>query len=291
VQVRDAAMPDGSVDTRPESGIHREYFSRVNEQKVAAGELPYAAAQYNPVVAKLARTAPKYDRNRAHICSFFVKGNCNRGDTCPFRHELPDPDQPEDLAKQNLKDRYYGVNDPVAKRMLTKVKEHPANAVPDTEVKTLFVANVEPGRITEQDLRDQFYYFGEITSLKMIPAQKCAFVEYSTHDAAVAALAKNSKLIVKGSFLRVSWAKPVQRKTQDELGESSLATSEVTPLGMGGHVYYPSMNPERIGARPEPVVAQGGGGGGGQTLPSPNWNATSYGADGGNPSKKQRTQD
>lgn len=172
VQVRDAAMPEGSVDARPESGIHREYFSRINEQKVclffqitfmwfsmslfdvhlilihdlseehisrcffscvlfsflyakvAAGELPYVAAQYNPVISKLVRATPKYERNRAHICSFFVKGNCNRGDTCPYRHELPDPNQPEDLAKQNLKDRYYGVNDPVAKRMLNKVASH-----------------------------------------------------------------------------------------------------------------------------------------------------------------------
>ena len=55
-------------------------------------------------LAKLARKAPYYKRNMAHICSFFVKGNCNRGDSCPFRHEQPtDPDNP--LSKQNIKDR------------------------------------------------------------------------------------------------------------------------------------------------------------------------------------------
>lgn len=34
---------------------------------------------------QLARKEPYYKRNRAHICSFFLKGECNRGDACPYR--------------------------------------------------------------------------------------------------------------------------------------------------------------------------------------------------------------
>ena len=57
------------------------------------------------VQAKLKRDKPYYKRNRAHICSFFVKGECKRGEECPYRHEMPtDPNNP--LAKQNMKDRY-----------------------------------------------------------------------------------------------------------------------------------------------------------------------------------------
>jgi pre-mRNA-splicing factor RBM22/SLT11 len=37
----------------------------------------------------LARTDPFYKRNRPHICSFYVKGECNRGDECPFRYVMP----------------------------------------------------------------------------------------------------------------------------------------------------------------------------------------------------------
>jgi hypothetical protein len=37
------------------------------------------------MLKQLARTNPYYKRNRPHICSFFVKGECNRGDECPFR--------------------------------------------------------------------------------------------------------------------------------------------------------------------------------------------------------------
>lgn len=33
----------------------------------------------------IARTDPYYKRNRPHICSFFIKGECNRGTECPFR--------------------------------------------------------------------------------------------------------------------------------------------------------------------------------------------------------------
>ena len=51
-----------------------------------------------------------YKRNAPHICSFFVKGECNRGNECPFRHEMPEGGE---LADQNIKDRFNGENDPV----------------------------------------------------------------------------------------------------------------------------------------------------------------------------------
>lgn len=37
------------------------------------------------LLLKLARTTPYYKRNRPHICSFWVKGECKRGDECPYR--------------------------------------------------------------------------------------------------------------------------------------------------------------------------------------------------------------
>ena len=65
-----------------------------------------------------------YNRNKAKLCSFFAKGMCNRGSECPFRHELPqevykDPT----LHKQNIKDRYHGVNDPVAAKVRNQSAE------------------------------------------------------------------------------------------------------------------------------------------------------------------------
>ena len=36
-----------------------------------------------------------------------------------FRHEIPEENE---LSHQNIKDRYYGTNDPVAKKILNRVK-------------------------------------------------------------------------------------------------------------------------------------------------------------------------
>lgn len=38
------------------------------------------------LLMKLARTTPYYKRNQPHICSFWVKGECKRGEECPYRY-------------------------------------------------------------------------------------------------------------------------------------------------------------------------------------------------------------
>lgn len=63
---------------------------------------------------------PCLQRNQARVCSFFLKGECNRGAECPYRHEMPTTDK--DLANQNYKDRYYGHNDPVANKMMKRAE-------------------------------------------------------------------------------------------------------------------------------------------------------------------------
>ena len=69
-----------------------------------------------------------------------------------FRHEMPtDPNDP--LADQNIKDRYYGVNDPVANKLLNQASSLPSLETPsDRSITTLYVGGLE-GKVTEQDLR------------------------------------------------------------------------------------------------------------------------------------------
>lgn len=124
VQVRDtflarAAGGDERVHV-PESDANREWFAqqhnRMLEQEGAVSA--YGKAQSSALV-QLARKEPYYKRNRAHLCSFFARGECNRGETCPYLHEMPrSKDDP--LAKQNIKDRYFGKNDPVAMKILNQ---------------------------------------------------------------------------------------------------------------------------------------------------------------------------
>jgi len=214
----------------------------------------------------MSRNQPYYDRNRAHICSFFVKGACNRGAACPFRHEMPLDDK-GDLAHQNIKDRYYGINDPVAKKLLQRVSNSAVAPPDDVSITTLFVGNVDK-RISESDLRDHFYYFGEIAALKMQSVQHCAFVEFTTREAAEAAINKlYNNLIINGTFLRLSWAKPAQ------LGQSSqqlASLSAPTALDSSGRPYYPSMDPERLGTKPETSLTTAPTG----SVPKPNWQTT-----------------
>lgn len=71
-----------------------------------------------------------------------------------FRHEKPsDPDDP--LSHQNMRDRYYGNNDPVAEKLLTRAKALPVLQAPeDTTITTLYVGDLGPaGVIGEVDLR------------------------------------------------------------------------------------------------------------------------------------------
>lgn len=92
VQVRDAAL--AIEDDIPKHGANRDYYLQNVDRELALtdGTVPggsvakIADAGTNPLLRKLARTQPYYNRNRAHICSFFVKGECNRGEECPYRY-------------------------------------------------------------------------------------------------------------------------------------------------------------------------------------------------------------
>jgi len=56
----------------------------INDGVNPSGALGKAMAP-SDMLLKLARTTPYYKRNRPHICSFWVKGECKRGEECPYR--------------------------------------------------------------------------------------------------------------------------------------------------------------------------------------------------------------
>lgn len=88
--------------------MNREYFAEEHDRKARAGidyDSSHGKARPNDTILKLQRTAPYYKRNRAHVCSFYVRGECTRGAECPYRHEMPETGE---LSQQNIKDRYYG---------------------------------------------------------------------------------------------------------------------------------------------------------------------------------------
>ena len=119
VAVRDH-YAKGDELTMHKSEVQREFFAQQNEVALANGTLTAHQSGASrqavvPELQRLARKRPNYERNRAQICSFFVKGECRRGKECPYRHEKP---REGELTNQRIKDRYFGVNDPVANKML-----------------------------------------------------------------------------------------------------------------------------------------------------------------------------
>lgn len=60
------------------------------------------------------------------------------------------------------------MNDPVARKMLNRVDTMPKLAPPeDAGITTLYVGGLTPV-ITEDDIRDQFYSYGELQSVKKV---------------------------------------------------------------------------------------------------------------------------
>lgn len=271
VQVRDAALK--LQDEMPKSDVGKEYQMQNIEREIAnsdganpVGTLGKAPA--NDMLLKLARTAPYYKRNRPHICSFWVKGECKRGEECPYRHEKPtDPDDP--LADQNIKDRFYGINDPVADKLMRRYSEMPKLNLPeDKSITTIYVGNLGD-QITESDLRDHFYQYGELRSITVASKQQCAFVQFVSRGSAELAAEKSfNKLILKGRRLNVKWGKSHGASGTTAVREESAKSLEPVP-GLP-HVVPPppedffnlssmpapySMPPLPMPMFPRPVVA------------------------------------
>uniref|UniRef100_A0A1D1YBL1 Zinc finger CCCH domain-containing protein 49 n=1 Tax=Anthurium amnicola TaxID=1678845 RepID=A0A1D1YBL1_9ARAE len=222
VQVRDTALSISSHEVIPKSDVNREYFAEEHDRRARAGidyESSFGKARPNDTILKLQRTTPYYKRNRAHVCSFYVRGECTRGAECPYRHEMPVTGE---LSHQNIKDRYYGVNDPVALKLLNMAGDMPSLVPPDDEsIKTLYVGGLD-ARVTEQDLKDNFYAHGEIESIRLVPQRACAFVTYTTREGAEKAAEElSNKLIVKGLRLKLMWGKPQAPKPETEDGEAA----------------------------------------------------------------------
>lgn len=64
------------------------------------------------------------------------------------------PSDPTDpLSQQKLKDRYHGVNDPVADKLMQQAKEMPQLTPPeDKSITSLYIGGTDE-KITEKDLR------------------------------------------------------------------------------------------------------------------------------------------
>lgn len=264
VQVRDTAL--GITEEEAEQAVPKSQVTLLHwaeeQDKLALtgqdqGTITYGKAPKNELLERMKRKEPYYKRNEARICSFFVKGCCKRGKECPYRHEMP---QTGELANQNMKDRYYGVNDPVARKLMRGDKERNTLVPPEDEsVATFFVGGLEEG-IEKEDLAGVFYPYGELKSVNLVPLKRCAFVTFVTRgDAERAGEALAGNLVVKGKKLKLMWGKPLKQRDAPGLPRHKEGVQQIQPpapppplasVGAGaGTSYYPSMDPQTYGSK------------------------------------------
>ena len=248
----------------------------------------------NPTLAALARKAPNFDRNRARVCSFFAKGECKRGKSCPYRHELPSSARDDPLSRQDYKDRYYGVNDPVAAKMAERFAERAARAAAppaDRSVTTLFVGNL-PAAATEGDLRAAFSKYGALSSVRFKQQQQggggggqggqggsgsgssgagggggtsaaaaaaAAFVTFEDRSSAEgAARGLAGRLSIRGAPVKILWGKPAAPGSAAAGGGGGGGQQQQGQQGgRAAPPLYPSMDPTRAGTAlvPPPQLA------------------------------------
>ena len=207
MQARDAALGAISDAAVPKSAVNVEYVTKQIEEKLeedatadvtgmlggVAGNAEDDSVGGKAAIVKdameqltrMARKKPYYQKNKAPICTFWLKDACTRAD-CPFRPCNGDTHMPELSAnakfrKQNIKDRYYGTNDPVAEAMLERDREKKPSwqAPEDQTIKTFYISGVDGENVQEGDLRAAFCTHGALKKVHVMKEKKCAFVTFA----------------------------------------------------------------------------------------------------------------
>ncbi|KAF8637386.1 hypothetical protein AX17_002883 [Amanita inopinata Kibby_2008] len=229
-QVRDTAL---AVQTEaPTSDINREYYAQNMESKLEGSKSGLgpsrASSAGKEMLKQLARTDPYYKRNRPHICSFYVKGECSRGNECPYRHEMP---QINELSQQNIQDRYYGRNDPVARKILSTNAENQGLKPPDdVTITSLFLSSLSP-KSTELSIRTRVLQSlpsiepTQLKSIVHVAKTRCAFVNFTERSAAeTAAQAWANGLDIDDEYVTIRWGRGRAAKN----GAKELGTAAPT---------------------------------------------------------------
>lgn len=110
----------------------------------------------------------------------------------------------------------------------------------------------------EESLKDQFYGFGELQTIRIVPGKSCAFVTYTTREAAEkAADSLSNGLVVKGLRLKLMWGKPAERREGGAGGAGAGGAPGFVPpqLRGGGPPGMAMPVPMYPGAHPRKQIA------------------------------------
>ena len=237
VQLRDKVLEEhGATSSNalavkvPMANTNRDYYLAQNAEALSESSTNTNAAA-DTALRKIARMEPNYERNLPKLCSFFAKGECNRGSLCPFRHEKGREGEGKGNMDEDIRQRFYGSgNDKIANNMndkqLDRIRTNPNHIKnvmkppEDITIRSLFVMTLPQLNVTnpadlkqelEETLKSSFYSFGEISNIHIIGMgtnNVNAFVEYSTRAQAEHAMKSiTGSATINGVSCRVVWAK------------------------------------------------------------------------------------
>jgi pre-mRNA-splicing factor RBM22/SLT11 len=242
VKVRDRILREtgsgGAATAVPQSNANRAWFTAQQKRAIEQGdEISSTTALAHAKLTEMARMEPAYERNLPKLCTFYARGECDRGVNCPFRHEMP-RDRNDPMSKQSTKDRFFGQNDPVANKILGRKRrqeEEQTQSTDDYEKSRAtaylrFVGDAPYPELTEEDIRDQFYSFGEIVSVRAQSDKGQAFVEYTQPEAAELAIASMNRRELLGRPIFCAWARAPKRGESGDAIMSTTANTATTPV-------------------------------------------------------------
>lgn len=241
VKVRDRVLRESGTASSssaltsavPQSNANRAWYYAQQQRAIEQGNTSTSLnVMAHAQLQDMARMEPRYERNLPKLCSFFAKGECDRGSTCPFRHELP-RDRNDPMSKQNTKDRFYGTNDPVANKIIGRKRRQDEqyqrqigtdsnkadggdedDDIIKTTVYVRFQGDAPYPTVNEMDVRDAFYSFGEIVSIRIQNEKGQMFIEYTQHEAAELVIASMNRKEFMNRIIYTSWARSIKRGDQ-----------------------------------------------------------------------------
>ena len=206
----------------PKEVANRDFFTANNTKNFEKLDLPYQKPGAYMLVDEIISKNKKKDknnddtikvakRNQPHICTFYLKGTCSRGDGCPYRHEIPKIDDIELHQDINgmINKRYTGIKDPVAKRIMDEYNDNKIPLPPnDQTITTLYISGITDNSIKEKDIYQIFNKYGDIKGIKLLLETYCAFVTFVNREDAEKCIEDlYNKLTINLEKYRLTWAK------------------------------------------------------------------------------------
>ncbi|KAK1759327.1 hypothetical protein QBC47DRAFT_357197 [Echria macrotheca] len=199
---------------------------------------------------------PPQGRKRQRCRDFDTKGYCSRGATCPFQHG-DDPVFPPTFGQPALlpgHDEYDPSNallggglfamsnlmaaqrPPLGRNQGKKGKRKPKapfsadGPVFDKTKTTIVVEGIPEENFTEEQVREYFSTFGNITEVSMQPYKRLAIVKYDNWGSANAAY-RSPKAVFDNRFVKVFWYKDDESSLPQSVPTEGTKTLSVSGSG------------------------------------------------------------